>query len=134
MSQKESPDIEFVWRGKKLVSYGDIIDAVSAIHDKETAEEFFEEYVASGVRRDTARQNIGYLAGYLDRDTARRVFDLFETTHPVFGRSFPSPEKAFEMGKEMAEQWKREKEGLPPAPRKPKSPPLGGRFVDLEDE
>ena len=43
--------------------------------------------------------NIGYLAGYYDKETYHEILSLFDTSHPIFGTNYPSPEDAFEMGK-----------------------------------
>jgi hypothetical protein len=51
--------------------------------------------------------NIGYYTGYLDHETADKIMDLFETEHPVFGRTHPTPQEAFRLGKELGEQMKR---------------------------
>jgi hypothetical protein len=51
--------------------------------------------------------NIGYYTGYLDHDTADRIMELFDTEHPIFGRTHPTPEEAFRLGRELGEQMKR---------------------------
>lgn len=61
--------------------------------------------------RDEARkvvlQNIGYFAGYYPADLADRVYSLFQTQHPVFGLTHPTPEEAFRMGLEHARNQRR---------------------------
>lgn len=54
--------------------------------------------------------NIGYYCGYLSNETADKVMDLFETEHPVFGRTHPTPEEAFRLGRELGERMKLKKE------------------------
>jgi len=49
------------------------------------------------------RQNIGYYAGYYDVETMQRVNKLYNTTHPVFGDTYPDPVVAFEAGKQLGE-------------------------------
>jgi hypothetical protein len=44
--------------------------------------------------------DIGYCTGYYDNATADRVMDLFETEHPIFGKTHPSAEEALRMGME----------------------------------
>lgn len=51
--------------------------------------------------------NIGYYTGYLDHETADRLMDLFETEHPVFGRTHPTPQEAFRLGRELGEKGRR---------------------------
>jgi len=48
-----------------------------------------------------AATNVGYLAGYHDSETARRIWDWFECAHPVFGTYIPTPEEAFEAGQRL---------------------------------
>jgi hypothetical protein len=45
--------------------------------------------------------NIGYFAGYYPPEVADRVYEMFGTEHPVFGRAHPTPEEAFAMGMRM---------------------------------
>ena len=55
--------------------------------------------------------DIGYCTGYLDPAAADRIMDLFETEHPYFGRTHPSPEEALRMGMELgAKSLKKESE------------------------
>ena len=53
------------------------------------------------------RTNLGYWAGYYDAETRARVEMLFGCSHPVFGsvasNGQPTPEAAFEAGREMAQ-------------------------------
>ena len=46
--------------------------------------------------------NIGYYAGYYDQKTASRVMKMFNTSHPIFGQTYPTPGEAFRMGQELA--------------------------------
>lgn len=63
-----------------------------------------------GKSRDEAvavvRENIGYYTGYYDRETADRVMRLFNASHPIFGRSYPTTEEAFRTGVEYGEERK----------------------------
>jgi len=64
--------------------------------------------MSRGQSREKARRiqlsNIGYFTGYCDAATARRVMRLFDTAHPIFGRSRPTPEEAFKAGKRLAKK------------------------------
>ena len=53
--------------------------------------------------------NLGYCAGYYSTATADRVYDLFETEHPVFGKDHPAPDEALRRGYEMAQRTKEER-------------------------
>lgn len=74
----------------------DQIDEMVAVLDYDEAE----------ARRVTL-VNIGYYTGYMDHETADRIMDLFETEHPIFGRTHPTPQEAFRLGRELGEQMKR---------------------------
>lgn len=91
---------EFIWHGKNLKTTGDLIDAVVACQSREEAQEFMRAYRAIS---PYARENIGYMAGYLSREQATRVFEWFEVSHPVFGTTFPTAEEAFKAGLKMGE-------------------------------
>ena len=53
-----------------------------------------------------AKDNIGYFAGYYDKETRRRLYKLFNTEHPVFGvREDISAEEALEAGKKIGERF-----------------------------
>lgn len=55
----------------------------------------------------TVLKNIGYFAGYYPADLADRVYSLFQTQHPVFGLTHPTPEEAFRIGMEHARNQRR---------------------------
>lgn len=49
------------------------------------------------------KRDIGYYAGYLSEEAFYRILDLFETEHPVFGKTLPdTPMEAFKMDIEYA--------------------------------
>lgn len=97
-------DKPFIWRGKDLETMGETMKAIVAILDeldpKEVAREFMEAYVESGVDEAIVRENVGFSSGCCDSETARRILEVFDVSHPVFGRSQPSPKEAFETGRE----------------------------------
>jgi hypothetical protein len=64
------------------------------------------DYDPAEARRITL-VNIGYYTGYLDCTTADKIMELFETEHPVFGRTHPTPTEAFRLGMELGEQMRR---------------------------
>ena len=49
-----------------------------------------------------AKANIGFYAGYYDEETARRVWKLYRTRHPVFGKRWPKYDEAVHLGMKMA--------------------------------
>jgi hypothetical protein len=50
--------------------------------------------------------NLGYYCGYYPAELADKVYEMFDTEHPVFGRTHPTPEEAFRKGMEMAQKHK----------------------------
>lgn len=98
---------------KDNLTAGDIL--ASAVQDVESEAEavtFLKAYAAyiKGVRGCTAQEavriasdNIGYFAGYYGRDAQRRVLTYYRVEHPIFGRSEPTPEQAFQTGMVMGE-------------------------------
>ena len=68
-----------------------------AITTQEEADRYFEELVAhcisvgGGLERELAeeieRSNLGYWAGYHDRETRMRVEELFQCEHPILGKA-----------------------------------------------
>jgi len=54
--------------------------------------------------------NIGYYTGYLDHATADRIMELFDTEHPMFGKSHPTQAEALAIGIAWGKRSK-EKEG-----------------------
>ena len=53
--------------------------------------------------RPAQLSNVGYFAGYYDADTYQRVHEWLGTAHPIFGRSYPTPQKAMAAGKRAAQ-------------------------------
>lgn len=56
------------------------------------------------VAKKIAKKNIGYWAGYYDEETARRIWRLFRTEHPVFGKRWPGPREAFQLGVKLGQK------------------------------
>ena len=97
---------------KKKITYRDKYGPAMKITDQKEADAYFKECVehcmSFGNSREKAedieRQNFGYYAGYYDHETRVRVEKLFMCKHPVFGSAEdgqPTPEEAFEMGKNL---------------------------------
>lgn len=95
---------------KRDITIGEKYDPVLSMTTKEEAHAYFEACVEHtmefGSSREEAesieRQNIGYYAGYADSATMRRVHELFDTEHPIFGRTTPSPQEAIQAGRNQA--------------------------------
>ena len=57
-----------------------------------------EEGKSRRLAKKIAKKNIGYYAGYSDEQTARRVWRLYRTEHPIFKKRWPKPTEAFRLG------------------------------------
>ena len=89
-----------IWHGTRLDTIGDLLDAACTVRTRDEGQEFMRLYRAECKYAD---ENIGYLSGYCDRKTMARIQDLCGVSHPIFGRSTPTPEEAFEAGVRMAQ-------------------------------
>ena len=90
-----------MWMEKKLLTIGDIMDAMLQIMNANNdllAHEFMDLY-----RYDNANAevNIGYLTGYFSEENMRKAQRMFRVKHPIFGDSAPSALEAFKMGHEL---------------------------------
>jgi hypothetical protein len=100
---------------KESLTYGECLDPIFKIKDKWEAIKYKKDYVAfiqkdidKGIVKDkmTAEQiansNIGYYAGYGSNDDRKRIENLFECAHPVFGsikeNGIPTGKEAFNKG------------------------------------
>lgn len=105
LKDKATKAIEaYDWEG--VGTMGDILDLCPLCKTPEHAELLLEKY---GDVCEFARENLGYMFGYYDPATRERMYALFPVNHPVFGKKFgrgvyPSPSKAFEMGKSVVRQ------------------------------
>jgi hypothetical protein len=90
-----------IWRDVELKTIGDLMKyGIDTCSNREEAEEFMRVYRAECEHAD---ENIGYLSGYYGPEEMQRIQDWFGVAHPFFGRSVPSPEEAFAMGKKWAQ-------------------------------
>jgi hypothetical protein len=60
--------------------------------------------------RSIIKANIGYCTGYMTHEEADKINDLFDTEHPVWGRTHPTPEEALRLGMEYGERSRKSKE------------------------
>lgn len=100
-------DKPLVWNGKALKTMGDVCDVIEGIAKSGNKVEAlaFRSYYRSLYPR-VADVNIGYSSGYYSRDMAKKILELFEVEHPVFGRAQLTSEEAFELGKKLGEAHK----------------------------
>ncbi len=102
----------------KEYTIGEVYRPAMEITDQQEADEFFKALVDYHVKRygqsieeatEIQKANLGYFAGYYDRETMMRVQRLFSCQHPIFGSVIPSVEEAFEMGKKFVKKERNEK-------------------------
>lgn len=103
----------FTWNGGNMIDA--MVEIARAGAEYEAAEyidayaKFIRERVEAGELtcddpHERALANIGYEAAYQDSETARLIWETFNTSHPIFGRTIPSPEEAFAAGVKMGEE------------------------------
>jgi hypothetical protein len=74
-------------------TYGEVVDDLIAIKDKDEARRYFEDIVqeamATGLERDKAiervRGNLGYLMGYAPTKIDCALWESVGAKHPIFG-------------------------------------------------
>jgi hypothetical protein len=71
----------FEWNGRKFTTYSEIVDYALKLKGKQQ-KLFTEAYCNSS---KYASQNIGYISGYYDAKTAKKIMKIFSTEHPIFG-------------------------------------------------
>lgn len=67
-------------------------DAAALVKERVTEMVELLNYSESDARH-IVLQNLGYAAGYYSHEIADRIFDVYSTEHPVFGRKHPTPEQ-----------------------------------------
>lgn len=83
---------------KSLLTYGECLDPIFKITDKEDARQYKKAYVSyltnwlqkeprtdNMTAEQIANTNIGYYAGYGTNEDRKRIEELFECKHPIFG-------------------------------------------------
>jgi hypothetical protein len=108
-------------RENKMRSISEILNLAKdgEVPNKQAAQDIIEQEVADRVKichiteeeaRSVIKHNIGYCTGYMTPEDADRINDLFETEHPVWGRTHPTPEEALRLGVEWGERSLKSKE------------------------
>ncbi|MDR1626999.1 MAG: hypothetical protein LBT33_10720 [Spirochaetia bacterium] len=118
--------VKFNPENKGTLTYGEALRPAIGIKDKAEAQEYLRDYAAfiqKYLDKEPDRQgrtaiqiakiNIGYFSGYYDTETMKRVHEVFDTEHPIFGKKEPTPEEAFTAGKNLAAGGMPQKEGMP---------------------
>lgn len=92
-----------IWKGQELKTMGDLMNGIKRCDTREEAQEFMRIYEQENAH---ARENIGYMAGYVSVEEADQIYDWFGVSHPIFGTSHPSAEDAFRTGMRIGEMTK----------------------------
>jgi hypothetical protein len=95
--------IRFNPENKDTLTYGEALKPAMEIKNKDEARQYLCDYAAfiqkyldkePDPKERTAIQiakiNVGYFAGYYDSETNKRIHELFETEHPIFGKIIPT--------------------------------------------
>lgn len=108
---------------KKDLNVGECLDPIFKITDRKDAKQYKASYVAyiqehldkepgnmDKSAMNIANSNIGYYAGYGSNEDRKRIEELFDCAHPIFGsikeKGAPTSAEAFEMGKELSKKKK----------------------------
>jgi CRISPR/Cas system CSM-associated protein Csm2 small subunit len=102
------------YRGKEYNTMGEVFNLALKLakEDTEEAKNWFYEYVNYISMKnhfswdksiEIAKSNLGYFAGYYDRETCDIINKVYGAQHPIFGcNPFDvSPENAFNKGMEI---------------------------------
>ena len=104
-----------IYEGKALNTIGEVFN--EALHyaktDKNKASNFFKAYVEHILNTNAiiydeaeriAKSNLGYFAGYCNKETIDIIYETYQCSHPIFGDKpyDVSPQEAFEKGMERA--------------------------------
>lgn len=108
-----------IWENKELKTVGEIFDTALnlAKTDNYKAGVFYNAYIdyvrdANGSSREEAEKivkgNLGYFAGYYDKEVCDIIYSTYCCEHPIFGkRPFSvSPEDAYLAGLEAGYKYK----------------------------
>lgn len=104
----------------KSCSFKDLFEyaLLLAKRDKTEADQFYNSYVSfvmnenNSSREDAekiCKSNLGYFAGYYDKDTCDVIYNTYKCCHPIFGGNpfSVSPKEAFETGYELGKSSRR---------------------------
>lgn len=94
-----TPQMPLAWKGRELVTIGDIAFAVTSCETRQEAEAFMAAY---RIYTPHADANVGYLSGYEDRETRARIHDWFGVVHPIFGRAELTTRQLLAAGRALA--------------------------------
>ena len=91
--------MDFIWQGNKLKTLGELMDAAVKCSTDE-ATEFLRCYESV---TPNARENLGYLSGYLSENECKDFRQKFGVVHPIFGEKNLSSGDIFKFGMRVGE-------------------------------
>jgi len=89
-------DRTWTFRDREIKNYGDVSSVMSELYDAQDrngARDFMAVYRAFSEHADA---NVGYITGYYGDMGAMQEF--FDVSHPIFGRTTPTPDEALAAG------------------------------------
>lgn len=91
----------------RIAQAEDFTKANAAAIVKEQVDEMVTvlHYDADEARKITLT-NIGYYAGYFRAEFADKIYEMFDTEHPIFGKKHPTAEEALKIGMEWGRRSK----------------------------
>uniref|UniRef100_A0A6M3JI19 Uncharacterized protein n=1 Tax=viral metagenome TaxID=1070528 RepID=A0A6M3JI19_9ZZZZ len=92
-----------------------VFTAIGVLKTEDEVKQFYKEYIeALKIKNDTnlsakelAAKNVGYICSYFSDEAMRLWYETLNIEHPIFGKTYPTPEEAFKKGQEMGEQLKK---------------------------
>jgi hypothetical protein len=90
----------YVERMKAAKTAGEVMNTLIACPTREDAVAAMNAFREDNPHADA---NVGYMLGYYDPATKKRLQEWLSVSHPIFGAQEPTPEEAFEMGRQAAE-------------------------------
>lgn len=90
----------FKYKDKEFTKWSEIIEFVLNL-DSSEQQKVVDEFSKIG---PYALENIGYISGYYDDKTAKKIKQIFRTAHPIFDDPKNKGKSAFEIGLEMGKK------------------------------
>ncbi len=105
--------IKFNPENKELLTFGECLDPAMEITDQDEANKYLEDFILYTMKyvgkeaERICKINLGFWAGYFDKETRDRVQLLFKCEHPIFGVADFTALEILEMGIKEGERIKK---------------------------
>lgn len=110
-----------------MMTRGDLMTLCAAVKTEAEADALVDKLIEEAWQTDPKRpphefteavlENIGYMTGYMDAESAERILRLFRTVHPIFGATRPTAEQALEAGMRWGRATPEERDTMRHRPR-----------------